>query len=461
MRTVFIALTTILVLPLLAHGQSTLDFPRVIQPSELPGTGFAIVNPGGSPAAVTFTLYKSDGSVEKTSNQTIRARGQFARAGQELFPGAGAAGWVQVTSDTTGLQGFWVGGDFSTFTDGAAAAASSVELVLPLVSPQSEIHIANTGVDDVTVLIEIYGEDGLELAMPYPQFIGSKGAFKAQTATLFRSANLGLARYVRLSCLNPFAALLIARNFGADSVPSWAVVNAVPTFPSTTELDFPHVVDGTVGGANYQSTIGVTNLSSSPNDVVFTFTSETGASLATVQRTLQPGGAVRESTRALFGLPPGPVDGWVRITGTRRITGFVAYAEMTGGGVAVVPPQQQAQTGLLFAHIADLAPWLTGIALLNTDSQDANVEVFALNIDGSLIGRANLALPAGTKTAKLLSELVPQTQRRAADGGFVFVRSNVPLFGIELFFTRDLKILSNVAAGRIVPGVTYIPPVAP
>src|SRR5690606_20897490 len=34
----------------------------------------------------------------------------------------------------------------------------------------------------------------------------------------------------------------------------------------------------------------------------------------------------------------------------------------------------------------------------------------------------------------------------------------VPLFGIELFFTRDLRILSNVAAGALAPGVTYTPP---
>jgi hypothetical protein len=462
MRRVAAAFTSLLILPLLMHAQSVLDFPRAIQPAELSTTGFALVNPGSTAAEVIFTLYKTDGSVEKVSTQPIPARGQLAKNGAELFPGADAAGWVQATSSTSGLQGFWVGGDFTSFTDGAAAASSSDELVLPLVSPQSEIHIANTGAEDVTVLIETYGDEGFELAIPYPQHIKPKGFFRAELSTLVRPPNLGVVRYVRLRCLNPFAALVIARNLaGAMSGSSWAVVNAVPALPATMELNFPQVVDGSMGGANYQSIIGVTNLGSTANDVSITFTTESGTSLPPIQRTLPPSGALRETARALLGLPDGPQNGWVRIEGTLPITGFVSYADVSAGGVAVVPAQQRPQTELLFAHIADLSPWLTGVALLNADSRDAVVNVFALSTDGSLIGRANLTLPAGTKVAKLLSELVPQTQSRARDGGFVYVRSNVPLYGLELFFTRDLKILSNVAAGLIVPEITYTPPGAP
>jgi hypothetical protein len=54
--------------------------------------------------------------------------------------------------------------------------------------------------------------------------------------------------------------------------------------------------------------------------------------------------------------------------------------------------------------------------------------------------------------------LIPQTQTRTSDGGFVFVHSDQPLFGIELFFSRDVRILANVSAGRILPGIIYSPP---
>ena len=80
---------------------------------------------------------------------------------------------------------------------------------------------------------------------------------------------------------------------------------------------------------------------------------------------------------------------------------------------------------------------------------DANLAADFLNTnpDGSLIGSGPLTLQPGAKTSRLLREVIPQTQTRASDGGFLFVQSDVPVFGIELFFSRNLQILSNVAAG--------------
>jgi hypothetical protein len=162
----------------------------------------------------------------------------------------------------------------------------------------------------------------------------------------------------------------------------------------------------------------------------------------------------------LFGLATDFQDGWVRVTSNSGLplTGYIAYADSLGSGVAVVPPQQDADQQLLFAHIADLTPWLTGIALLNTSTELANIEIFAMTPAGTLIGSTRLTLAPGTNIPRLLRDLVPQTQTRASDGGFLFVRSNVPIYGIELFFSRNLQVLANVAAGRLGPGITYNPP---
>ena len=90
---------------------------------------------------------------------------------------------------------------------------------------------------------------------------------------------------------------------------------------------------------------------------------------------------------------------------------------------------------------------------------------------GALIGgaanvpTARFTLKAGTKVAKLRSELIPQTQTQmqTSYGGFVFVRTtnNVPIYGIEPFFTGDLAVLVNVAAGALAPDITYTPPPPP
>ena len=466
MRTTVLAIIAIISVPLLSLGQSTLSFPRVIQPADFSTTGYAIVNPGSAAATVTFNLYGADGGNPQISTQSIRAGGQLAKLASELFPNPPGAGWVQATSGTAGLQAFWFGGNLTTFADGAEAAASSGELVAPLIAPQSEINIANTGAADITVLLHLLDQNGFDLGFqPFPQRIPAKGFFKGDVAPLFFPIeDFSVATHMRIECRcanASYAATIIARDFIAG--PSWAVANAVPASTATTALNFPHVVEGIQGPANWRSVIGITNLSTgSSNDVTIAFMSETGDAVKALQRTLPPNGGVRATIRDLLGLTPtAPFqNGWLRVTSTSGLplTGYIAYAEATEGGVAVVPPQPEAQTNLLFEHIADLPPWLTGLALLNTNTRLANVEVFALRPDGSLIGNSNFPLAGGAKIAKLLSELIPQSQSRTTDGGFVFVRSDLPLFGIELFFSRNLQILSNVAAGKILPGINYVPP---
>jgi hypothetical protein len=254
-------------------------------------------------------------------------------------------------------------------------------------------------------------------------------------------------------------------------VDEWGVTNAVAVASAATEANFPHVVSGVGGGGNWTTVVGVTNLANSSQTVTIAFTPKAGGSAITVNRTIAANGSMRDTAQNLFNFPSGFQDGWVRVAGTASLTAFVAYADSVSGGLAVVPVQAAARTTLLFAHIADLpsppaaAPgWYTGLALLNTNNSDATVSVYAMNPDGSLIGGANntttaqFTLKAGSKAANLLSELIPQTQFRSSDGGFIFVSSTQPLYGLELFFLRNLRIIANVAAGTIPVGITFTPP---
>jgi hypothetical protein len=245
------------------------------------------------------------------------------------------------------------------------------------------------------------------------------------------------------------------------AAPSWAVSNGVPVASGATKIYFPQLVEGPQGAANWRSLVGLTNLSTtSPNEVEATFVSDSGTIVRTSRQTLEPNGGFRLFARDLFALTTGFQNGSVTVTSRSGLpfTGYIAYADLVGAGVAVVPPQQEPRLNLLFAHIADLPPWLTGLALLNANSEAANIELFAMNPNGSLIGSATFALQPGTSSARLLRDLVPQTQTRTSDGGFVFIRANVPIFGIELFFSRNLQVLANVAAGTVPPGITFVPP---
>src|SRR5262245_21876616 len=107
--------------PVFASGQSFLYFPRIFTPQDLQSTGFAVLNPGATNATVTFALYGNEGLLLATASRTVNARNQLARLGSELFPSTPGSGWVEVSSTVSGLQGFWLSGDFMNLNraDGA------------------------------------------------------------------------------------------------------------------------------------------------------------------------------------------------------------------------------------------------------------------------------------------------------------------------------------------------------
>ena len=442
-------------------GCGTLNIPLAFTPSDLGSTGFAVVNPGNSSVSATFTLRGTDGSTLAKKTQTIPAGGQLANLGSELFLDVTGSGWIQLTSDTTGLQGFWLGGDFTTFTDGAEAAPSAVDLIFPLVASDTEINIANTVSTQATVTISLRQADGKELASK-PRKIAGMGVFQSAASTLFSGVDLTQATHVRMTAPTAISATAIVNEFLVS--PSWGAVNGVDASGTATELNFAHVISGSGGGGNWLTQIGVTNLTSSRANVTVTFNPLSGPSKS-VPREIAANGSLRESAETLFDFPASKFqDGWVQVTSTAAVTGFVAYADSTARGLAIVPAQATALTEMLFAHIAQATGWLTGVALLNTSSRTADVEIYAMNPDGTLIGGAQdspaaaFTLAAGAKIARLIND--PWIPNAQTNGGFVFVRTtnDVPLFGVELFFLSNLALLSNVAPGALATGITYTPP---
>jgi hypothetical protein len=286
--------------------------------------------------------------------------------------------------------------------------------------------------------------------------IPTAGVFKRSAAALFPAANLADATHIRVQGSGPVAGTSVLSGYLVS--PSEAVVNAVSASSSVTQANFPHVISGAGFGGNYTTIVGATNLAGAEQDVSVTFTPTGGGVPITVSRRIPVNGSFRETAQTLFSLSTDYNDGWVRIQGTAALTGFVAYSDSVTRGIAVVSVQATPRSSLLFSHLANGAPWMTGLALLNASGTDAAVEVYAMNPSGSLIGSTSFTLSAGSKRAGLLSGFIPPSAGKEA--GFIFVRTsnNVPIYGIELFFTQNLSVLANVAAGAIAPGITFNPP---
>jgi hypothetical protein len=452
----------LLAIPVAANAHAEIFFPKIFSPDELRTSGFVLLNPDPLIASVSIYFVGSAGSVLASSAFAIPAGSQFAHLGTDLFPEVTANGWVYVLTDTEGMQAFWLSyNDDLTFLDGSEADSYDTigsDQVIPLVAGRTELNVINPNFLTLPVTIRLFGPNG-ELASGVSRTLAPAGAFQAQVSDLFPSADMNLARYLRIqTTAATIASSAIIRGYLVDQ--DSAVINGI-NVSSRTQLIFPHVINGILGGANYTTILGITNVSTSSQTVTMNFKTDSG-NVFTVTRTIPPGASFRETASGLFSLPIDFRSGWMEVRGTSSIVGFAAYADTAGGGIAVVPAGR-AESNIFFSHIANGPPeWQTGIALLNAGSNNANVDVYALNLSGVLLGgaanvaTARFSLEPGTKVAKVIDEFIPQT--RDVNGGFVFVSSDAPIIGVELFYTRDLKVLSNVAAARLTPGVVYRPP---
>src|SRR5919197_1111832 len=95
--------------------KSVLNFVKVTVNERL-SAGFTITNPTANFAEVQFTYYGLDGNPISSGllnpvRYRIAPRGQLAMRANEVFAAANTDGWVQVTSATAGLAGFYLAGD--------------------------------------------------------------------------------------------------------------------------------------------------------------------------------------------------------------------------------------------------------------------------------------------------------------------------------------------------------------
>jgi hypothetical protein len=150
-------------------------------------------------------------------------------------------------------------------------------------------------------------------------------------------------------------------------------------------------------------------------------------------------------------------EGWIRVTGTQPLNGFLFYGFTGTGGATTVAGQGIARTQMIFDHVATSPGWNTGLALLNTSSKDANVEIYIMRATGALVGTVAFTLPPGTKISQQLTEWIPAS---TANDGFVYVRTTngVPLYAIQLFYSSDARVIANIPAAGIDPSITYTPP---
>jgi hypothetical protein len=436
-----------------AEAQLRLNFPTTLSAQDLGTTGFAFVNTSPAAVSATFNAYGKDGMLLSQSTLPVPAKGQTARLASEILPGVTATSWIQVLSPSAEVQGFELIGDFMNLVDGAGPALEATQLAVLSFSSDDILYLANPGSQSATVQIKVNQADGTVLST-------KSVTLSAFQPTSFLLADLGSDGSIDLISITSNVAISASLTTKLPEGADVGVTNAAPVANATSELFFPYAPSGAQGSSSWKTLLAVANVGSTTQNVSMTFTPDTG-SPTTIQRSLPPGASTGGSAGDLFSLPASLTAGWIHVTGSGSLVGVAAYQDTPHGSLAMVPSQSTGSTRFLFGHIASLPPWYTGIALLNTSTTAANVEIYAIDSAGKLLGSgASFSVAPNTRRTALLSEFVPQLLQRSSDGGWVFLTTtnNVPLLGFELFGHFAYPILANVQ-GFAVPGSsTFMPP---
>ncbi len=431
------------------EAASILDFPRLSSQS---GSivGVAIVNPGSADAVVSLTAYGMGGEVLGEIQVVVPAGQRLGLLASNLFPNLepGVVGWFQAVSDVSGLTGFFLflNTDPSEL-DGADLPIRDRDIVFNKIQIQgelsTELNIANPGSAAVDLELTLIGApDPVVRVLEIAAF----GAARIDVATFFGVNEVADGAYVVVNSTSDIVGFEFIRRQGADL----QGLNARSAEEFLNTLYFAQMAvlgpfEAELGLVNYSSKAVIAVVSAYKPDGSL-FVEEAQQNPVTIA--LDPGGSVNRDLQSLFQFQGSSVlQGWLEVSAsTEAINGQLTYRRVDSGAAAVAVVAQGSKASI-FAHIATTFGFLTGVAALNPAAMPATVEIAVVNSEGVLLGGFTTVLNPGQRISELITDLVPEAADLA--GGFIWVRSNVPLFLTALFGTVEGDVLANVPAQSV------------
>ena len=301
------------------------------------GTGVAYANPSATAAFVTFTVRDTAGEVLASGDRTLLPGGHDAHGMGSLFGPTSFTGSIEVTS-TAPIVSLSINAEadpvFSSLPPGEldASAQGSTTYYFPHLavgaSWQTTITYINYSPEEVSCQTDFISDHGSPLMVSF----AALGTVVSRTDVLPPGGSVHQETDVDLSaplargwalanCSGPVKASLLFRLHNSEGAPTAeAGVNATAV-PATRFVTFAEQGEGQFG-------TGVAYANPSPNmsvPVTFTVRDTAGEVLASVVRTLLPGGHDAHGMMSLFGLTS--FTGSVEVTSTEPIVSLSINAE--------------------------------------------------------------------------------------------------------------------------------------
>ena len=290
------------------------------------GTGVAYANPSATAAHVTFTVRDASGATLASVNRTLLPGGHDAHSMSGLF-GFPFSGSLEVTSTEPILSlsiNFEANPVFSSLPPGEldASAQGATTYYFPHLavgaSWQTTITYINYSPQEVVCQTDFLSDHGSPLMVSFAGLgtvvsrtdVLPPGGSVHQETNVERSAPLAPG-WALANCSGPVKASLLYRQRDSAGTPvAEAGVNATGR-PATRFVTFAEQGEGQFGTG-----VAYANPSATAAHVTFTVRDASGATLASVNRTLLPGGHDAHSMSGLFGFP---FSGSLEVTSTEPI----------------------------------------------------------------------------------------------------------------------------------------------
>ena len=292
------------------------------------GTGVAYANPSDTAALVTFTARAADGEVRATKDLMLPPNGHGAQNMAPLFDLSSFTGSLEVTSTEPIVSlslNFEAASGFSSLPPGEldAAAQGSTTYYFPHLavgaSWQTTITYINYSREEVTCQTDFISDHGSPLMVSFAELgtVDSRTDVLPPGGSVHQETDVDLSAplapgWARANCTGPVQASLLFRGYNSEGMPvAEAGVNAA-TVPATRFVTFAEQGEGKNGTG-----VAYANPSDTAALVTFTARDAAGELLASVVRTLSPGGHDAQNMAPLFGLSS--FTGSIEVTSTEPI----------------------------------------------------------------------------------------------------------------------------------------------
>jgi hypothetical protein len=437
-------LVSLLLFPHVGAAQSNYSYTF---PGVTTNMDFSIANINPQAAFVTVSFYRSTGTVATAAyqiNPGLQIRLNTVAAGVSDFTGSvvmnSAVPLAVSATRFNSESGFEV----------IQPALPSTWLVVPF-SPfgvaSVQVNLFNPGTEQAEVRIVPVRADGTQDSVT-TSIVEAK-----QSRTVSVSAANSTHLMLRTSSLfrgdRPIVANAEIQGYqpstaGAVQREDFAIIPATPMASAGTTALLPYFSHGEDAFAQIQ----VVNLDTSKRSITLTARDKNGAVIAgtkspAVLSDLAGYGASRQSFSDLFGITVSELtEGTISVESGGPVTAAIVLGNIAKPSFTVLSPESQGRSTFAYPIRRTGREFFTRPSLWNRATNPANLTVSFLTDDGRTVSNVGFTIEPQHLLTDTLARLFPEVQ----GNGYLYVRSDTPLFGV---FTEGRADNTVLAQGRL------------